>query len=106
MREEQPDLVVVDVREPFEWDEGHIDGAMHLPMGEALAPQDRFRRIGRRRSSARAGCARASVISALSRAGLTDFYNVIGGMTAWRRRATRGTARWNARDRRQLRLSR
>ena len=36
MREEQPDLVVVDVREPFEWDEGHIEGAVHLPMGEAV----------------------------------------------------------------------
>src|SRR2546427_2223390 len=35
-REEQPDLVVVDVREPFEWDEGHIAGALHLPMREAV----------------------------------------------------------------------
>ena len=40
MKDERPDLVVVDVREPFEWDEGHIDGALHLPMGEALARKD------------------------------------------------------------------
>ena len=26
--------VVVDVREPFEWDAGHIAGALHIPLGE------------------------------------------------------------------------
>ena len=36
LREERPELVIVDVREPFEWDEAHIDGAVHLPMGEAV----------------------------------------------------------------------
>jgi hydroxyacylglutathione hydrolase len=83
MREEQPDLVVVDVREPFEWDEGHIEGAVHLPMGEAVRrmtelPADRPKAVvcaGGLRSSA--------VISALSRQGLSGWYNVSGGMTAW-----------------------
>ena len=37
MREEQPDLLIIDVREPFEWDEGHIDGAVHLPDGRGSA---------------------------------------------------------------------
>ena len=50
MKEERPDLVVIDVREPFEWDEGHIEGALHVPMSEALArkelvPADRCRRL-------------------------------------------------------------
>lgn len=26
--------VFVDVREPFEWDSGHIEGSLHIPMGE------------------------------------------------------------------------
>jgi rhodanese-related sulfurtransferase len=26
--------VVVDVREPFEWDVGHIPGALHIPLGK------------------------------------------------------------------------
>jgi rhodanese-related sulfurtransferase len=26
--------VVVDVREPFEWDAGHVAGALHIPLGE------------------------------------------------------------------------
>jgi glyoxylase-like metal-dependent hydrolase (beta-lactamase superfamily II)/rhodanese-related sulfurtransferase len=83
MREENPDLVVVDVREPFEWDEGHIEGAVHVPMGEAV------RRIGelpadRPKAVLCAGGLRSStVISALSRQGMTGWYNVTGGMTAW-----------------------
>ncbi|MCI0549142.1 MAG: MBL fold metallo-hydrolase [Candidatus Rokubacteria bacterium] len=83
LREEEPDLVVVDVREPFEWDEGHIEGALHLPMAEAvrrrdLVPPDRPKAVvcaGGLRSSA--------VISALAREGLTGWRNVAGGMTAW-----------------------
>jgi len=83
MREEQPDLVIIDVREPFEWDEGHIEGAVHLPMGEAV------RRIAelsadRPKAVVCAGGLRSSaVISALSRQGMGSWYNVSGGMTAW-----------------------
>jgi len=85
MREEQPDLVVIDVREPFEWDEGHIEGALHVPMSEALARTDLVP-AGRPKAVVCAGGLRSStVISALSRAGLTNWYNVIGGMTAWQK---------------------
>jgi len=83
MREERPELFVIDVREQFEWDEGHIDGALHLPMAEAVrriaeVPADRPKAVvcaGGLRSSA--------VISALGREGLRDWFNVVGGMTAW-----------------------
>ena len=85
MKEERPDLVVIDVREPFEWDEGHIEGALHVPMSEALARKDLVP-AGRPKAVVCAGGLRSStVISALSRAGLTDWYNVIGGMTAWQK---------------------
>lgn len=85
MKDERPDLVIIDVREPFEWDEGHIDGALHVPMAEALARKDLVP-AGRPKAVLCAGGLRSStVISALSRAGLTDWYNVIGGMTAWQK---------------------
>ena len=85
MKEERPDLVVIDVREPFEWDEGHIDGALHVPMSEALArkelvPADRPKAV-----VCAGGLRSSTVISALSRAGLTNWFNVIGGMTAWQK---------------------
>lgn len=85
-REEQSELVVIDVREPFEWDEGHIAGAVHLPMREAAArlpelPPDRPKAVvcaGGLRSSA--------VISVLKRSGVPGpWYNVSGGMTAWQK---------------------
>jgi glyoxylase-like metal-dependent hydrolase (beta-lactamase superfamily II)/rhodanese-related sulfurtransferase len=83
LREERPELLVVDVREPFEWEEGHIDGALHLPMNEARRrvaelPGDRPKAV------VCAGGLRSSlVISALAREGLADWYNVAGGMGAW-----------------------
>jgi glyoxylase-like metal-dependent hydrolase (beta-lactamase superfamily II)/rhodanese-related sulfurtransferase len=85
LREEHPDLVVIDVREGAEWDEGHIDGAMHLPMGEALrrraeVPADRPKAV-----LCAGGLRSSTVISALARSGLDGWYNVAGGMTAWTR---------------------
>jgi hydroxyacylglutathione hydrolase len=85
LREEEPSLVVIDVREPFEWDEGHIEGALHLPMGEAVRrrgeiPGDRPKAV-----LCAGGLRSSTVISALAREGLTGWYNVAGGMTAWSR---------------------
>ena len=84
-RTERPELVILDVREPSEWVGGHIDGARHLPMFEAprrLAeiPADRPKAV-----LCAGGLRSSTVISALKRAGLTDFYNVTGGMSAWNR---------------------
>src|SRR5262249_61620707 len=79
MREERPDLVVIDVREMSEWEDGHIEGAYHLPMGEAVRrmaelPADRPKAV------LCAGGLRASTaISALSRAGMERLYSRVGG---------------------------
>lgn len=83
MRDEHPELVVVDVREPLEWDEGHVEGAVHLPMTEAVRrmaelPADRPKAV-----VCAGGLRSSTAISALARAGLTGFYNVVGGMTSW-----------------------
>jgi glyoxylase-like metal-dependent hydrolase (beta-lactamase superfamily II)/rhodanese-related sulfurtransferase len=85
MKDERPDLVVVDVRELFEWDEGHIPGAVHLPMGEALARRDAVPADRPKAVVCAGGLRPSTVISVLSRSGLADFYNVIGGMTAWQK---------------------
>ena len=81
--DERGDLLVIDVREPFEWREGHIDGALHLPMLEALK---RVREIPVDRPKAvlcAGGLRSSTVISALKRHGIGGWYNVTGGMTAW-----------------------
>jgi rhodanese-related sulfurtransferase len=33
-------LAVLDVREPVEWTHGHIDGAVHIPLGELMGRLD------------------------------------------------------------------
>jgi rhodanese-related sulfurtransferase len=84
-RAERPELVVIDVREPAEWMAGHIEGAVHLPMLEIVkrrteVPADRPKAV-----LCAGGLRSSTVISALTQAGLTHFYNVTGGMSAWLR---------------------
>lgn len=72
--------LLLDVREPDEWERGHAPRAVHLPLGEldpATVPSDRPV-IAVCRSGNRSGKAAA----ALAEAGL-DVRNLTGGMTAW-----------------------
>jgi len=71
------------VREVAEWVDGHIAGAVNVPMSQALSrlgelPADRPKAV-----LCAGGLRSSSVISALQRAGLTDCYNVAGGMREW-----------------------
>ena len=80
---EDRDLVVLDVREPAEWMDGHVAGARHIPMREVA---DRIAEIPRDRTVAItcAGGARSSVVGSMLLArGFTDLVNVWGGMTGW-----------------------
>jgi rhodanese-related sulfurtransferase len=78
------DLHLLDVREPDEWDAGHIAGAQHIPLGQlrdrlAEVPTDKpilaICRHGSRSESAARG---------LRTLGLT-VENLEGGVTAWTR---------------------
>jgi hydroxyacylglutathione hydrolase len=77
------DLVILDVREPAEWADGHMPGARHMPMRqvtERLAEIPRDRRI----ALTCAGGTRSSLVGSLLLArGFTDLINVWGGMTGW-----------------------
>ncbi len=76
------DWVVLDVREPYEWAAGHIEGALHIPMGEIPA------RVGELDSQARTlvvchvGGRSARVTAWLHQQGY-DVVNLAGGMDAW-----------------------
>lgn len=79
----EPDLVVLDVREPVEWEKGHVPGARHIPMrqvAERLAELPRDRRIA---LICRSGPRSSTVGSMLLAHGLTDLLNTWGGMTEW-----------------------
>jgi hydroxyacylglutathione hydrolase len=97
MKEERPELVVVDVREPFEWDEGHIDGAQHVPLGEIVRRRAELP-PGRPIAVVCAGGLRSSLaISALAREGVpATWFNVAGGMGGWTRAGYPSTKRRGA----------
>jgi hydroxyacylglutathione hydrolase len=79
------DLTVLDVRTDKEWNNGHIEDALHIYVGHiekrlSVVPSDRptavICSVGNRGSLAS---------SILQRAGRREILNVLGGMTAWQR---------------------
>jgi hydroxyacylglutathione hydrolase len=81
--DERRDVVVIDVREPFEWREGHIPGALHLPMLEAAGRRDECPADRPKAVLCAGGLRSSTVISALKRHSPGRWFNVTGGMTAW-----------------------
>ncbi|MDR7234310.1 rhodanese-like domain-containing protein [Agrococcus sediminis] len=73
-------LPIVDVREPHEWQAGHADGAIHIPMTEIVA------RVAEVPDGAaiicRSGARSAQVVAYLAQQGL-DAANVEGGTLRW-----------------------
>jgi rhodanese-related sulfurtransferase len=79
----EPDVYLLDVREPDEWDAGHAPDAHHLPMMEiparmAEVPTDTDVVVVCR-SGARSG----QVVSYLIGNGWDSVRNLDGGMQAW-----------------------
>ncbi|RKE20337.1 rhodanese-like domain-containing protein [Streptomyces sp. TLI_171] len=75
------DAALLDVREQDEWDAGHVDGALHIPIGQVVArldelPEDRLYVL------CRVGGRSAQVVQYLVASG-RDAVNVDGGMFAW-----------------------
>lgn len=77
------EITVVDVREDWEWEEGHIPEAIHIPLGEL---QERINEIPGTNPLAvtcASGARSSSAVSLLQKAGFHDVTNVLGGTTAW-----------------------
>jgi sulfur-carrier protein adenylyltransferase/sulfurtransferase len=87
LRESPDGPLFVDVREPDEWEEGHVPGAVHIPRGrlesrvEGLIP-DKTRALAVYCS---AGSRSAFAAKALADMGYSDVVSVAGGFTDWKR---------------------
>jgi hydroxyacylglutathione hydrolase len=84
LRERLGDVTLIDVRQRLEWDEGHIDGAIHFEGGripwELLPfPQDKPLAI-----QCSSGNRSMIAISVLKRRGIHNVIQVDGGMTKWK----------------------
>jgi rhodanese-related sulfurtransferase len=85
MREDPDGALLVDVREPHEFDAVRAPGAVLMPMSTFAAragelPSDRPLMI-----VCHSGSRSSAVTGFLARAGRTDVVNVAGGMDAWER---------------------
>jgi rhodanese-related sulfurtransferase len=74
--------LVVDVREPVEWDAGHIAGAVLIPLGELGTRVGELPRDRRMVIVCRTGSRSAYAADALHGAGY-DVVNLRGGLFAW-----------------------
>jgi DMSO/TMAO reductase YedYZ molybdopterin-dependent catalytic subunit len=74
--------LLIDVREPGEWQGGHVAQAWLLPMGQVARHRDDFPHDRRIVVVCRSGGRSAAVAEALRAWGL-DAVNLSGGMTAW-----------------------
>jgi adenylyltransferase/sulfurtransferase len=79
--------VLIDVREPVEWEIAHIDGATLIPLGdiESGAGIDRVPRDRPTVLYCKTGIRSARALAALRDAGLTDVAHLEGGIAAWTR---------------------
>ncbi|MDH6576427.1 rhodanese-like domain-containing protein [Kitasatospora sp. MAP5-34] len=75
------DAPLLDVREQDEWDAGHVDGALHIPIGQVVARIDELP-DGKLYVLCRVGGRSAQVVQYLLQQG-REAVNVDGGMFAW-----------------------
>jgi rhodanese-related sulfurtransferase len=79
------DVQLVDVREPNEWDAGHMPGAVLIPLGDLAV---RARELDPARPVVvvcRSGNRSATATAFLLQSGFRDVKNLVGGMIAWAR---------------------
>lgn len=74
--------VVVDVREPWEYDAAHVPGVVHIPMGEIVARQSEIPADVPVHVICAAGSRSAQVAEYLAGHGV-DAINIAGGTNAW-----------------------
>ena len=81
--QEVPDgALVLDVREPDEWEAGHIHGAVHIPLAEVPARLDELVEQDDLLVVCRSGGRSGRAVAWLRQNGV-DAINVAGGMGAW-----------------------
>jgi adenylyltransferase/sulfurtransferase len=80
------DVVLIDVREPYEWSAGHIEGATHIPMNQVPQRLDEIPKDREVVMICRSGGRSAHVQEhLLQNAGYTRVKNLVGGMQGWAR---------------------
>jgi hydroxyacylglutathione hydrolase len=87
-----PGATIIDVRSDAESNDGHIPGAVHVPLTQLLSRVDELRGAQPVVVYCQGGARSATAASVLRAAGITDVTNADGGYEAWTRGRTVQTA--------------
>ena len=77
------DVLILDVREQFEYDAGHIPGITLIPMGEVPARLSEIPTDKEVILTCRSGNRSGQVTDFLRQQGYTNVHNMEGGIVAW-----------------------
>lgn len=74
---------LVDVREKNEWNEAHIPGTVHIPLGDLAARTGELDADQPVVAVCRSGNRSKTAVQVLQRAGFSDASSMTGGVVAW-----------------------
>ncbi len=81
--QDHPNVVLIDVREPFEYSAGYISGAKLIPLGQVPARVDEIPRDKTVIVTCRSGNRSGQAANYLRQQGFTNVHNMAGGVIAW-----------------------
>lgn len=81
--EDKPDLVILDVRTASEFEDGHIEGAVNIPVQELSARLDELSNEDELLVYCRTGNRSAQAVDILQDVGFTKIYHMNAGITGW-----------------------
>jgi rhodanese-related sulfurtransferase len=85
-QEKDINSVILDVRTPEEWSDGHIENAIHIDIYEGQAFVDEINALDKTKNYfvyCKAGGRSAQACSVMNQLGFDKTYNLIGGMMHW-----------------------
>jgi rhodanese-related sulfurtransferase/rubrerythrin len=82
-KDKKGDFLLLDVRQPEEYEAGHIPGAMLIPLGELEARQEELERDKKIITYCRSGRRSMAAAIALCGLGFEDVHNLEGGILNW-----------------------
>jgi rhodanese-related sulfurtransferase len=78
--------LVLDIRKPEEFAQGHVNGAKHLPSDQIVNAADQFKRFKEKPVVVYcdSGSLAAAAVRQLAQQGFTRAFNLRGGLASWR----------------------
>lgn len=83
LKNSETECVLLDVREPWEFDICHIENSINLPMGQIVTRLDELDKDSQYIVICHHGVRSLQVAMYLSRNGFTNIINLQGGVDAW-----------------------